>query len=147
MVGWIWWFSRSWTLFIYNTHSMVSCTNSNDYMTETIPHSTSYPLPFFYIIRLIILSTILLIFEYDKSIKSIELLWFYIVFYICLIAGESQTEKNKITNLIIATKNTFFFASSFIDKWIMHMHSVHAWIDSRDKQKIFDAILAVSQIK
>lgn len=40
-----------------------------------------------------------------------------------------------------------FFASSFIDKWIMHMHSVHAWIDSRDKQKIFDAILAVSQIK
>lgn len=29
----------------------------------------------------------------------------------------------------------------------MHVHSLHAWFDIRNKQKIFDAILAVSQIK
>lgn len=38
--------------------------------------------------RLIILSVILLLFEYDKSIKCIELLWYYIVGYVCLLFGE-----------------------------------------------------------
>lgn len=38
--------------------------------------------------RLIILSIILLLFEYDKSIECIELLWGYIVGYICLLFGE-----------------------------------------------------------
>lgn len=65
--------------------------------------STLYPLPFFSIIRLIILSAIFLIFEYDKSIKSVELLWFYIVFYICLLAGEFLHIKYH-TNLIIKRK-------------------------------------------
>lgn len=38
--------------------------------------------------RLIILSVVLLVFEYDRSIKCIELLWIYIVAYICLLFGK-----------------------------------------------------------
>lgn len=43
---------------------------------------------FVYQFRLIILSVVLLAFEYDKSIKCIELLWMYVVAYICLLFGE-----------------------------------------------------------
>ncbi|CAG9802490.1 unnamed protein product [Chironomus riparius] len=45
-----------------------------------------------HIVWLIILTTILLLFEYDKSIKCVELLWFYIVIYICLLAVISINE-------------------------------------------------------
>jgi hypothetical protein len=40
--------------------------------------------------RLIVLSIVLLIYEFDKSIECIELLWLYIVGYICLLTGKSM---------------------------------------------------------
>lgn len=38
--------------------------------------------------RLIILSIVITIFDFDKSIRCIELLWFYIIGYIALLAGK-----------------------------------------------------------
>ena len=49
-------------------------------------------------IRLIVLSTIPIIFDFDKTQKCVELLWFFIIFYICLLAGESTCQ---ITKLLI----------------------------------------------
>lgn len=56
--------------------------------------------------RLIILSIILLLFEYDKSIECIELLWGYIVGYICLLFGECHVSP---TETCIDPKQKTFF--------------------------------------
>ncbi|CAO1396104.1 unnamed protein product [Diamesa serratosioi] len=45
-----------------------------------------------HLIWLIILSFVLIIFEYDKSIKCIEYLWFYIIGYICLLVAITLVE-------------------------------------------------------
>lgn len=70
---------------------MVRSTNSIK-LGSVIINNTSVSV----LIRLIVLSVVLLVFEYDKSIKCIELLWYYLFGYIGLLLGEYSFESQPL---------------------------------------------------
>lgn len=98
-------------------------------------------------IRLIILSIILLLFEYDKSIKCIELLWYLIVGYICLLSGECDVRCRHSEQVLIGFLAKKFVLCSFVDSRAWHLYHLDARVDSGDDREIIDAILVVHQIK
>jgi sn1-specific diacylglycerol lipase len=86
--------------------------------------------------RLIILSIVLLVFEYDKSIKCIELLWIYIVAYICLLFGEFFTLQKTRKNFLINGKNSLLAALSIIELGICIISMRGSILDTSERSSM-----------